>query len=236
MSPLQELNCANCGATLAIDAPKGRVIDCEYCGTSFRVPSSLTPQPELGDLILGADFRDPEVPGWVIPYKDKIQFKNDQGPELWANFEPADVIYPAIRTPGSFDDFDISVTIRFIEGNYEQMSAGFELRYGDIGDYVFRISAQGTFQIGWHKEKEWGDTLVKWTTHPNLRTEIGDANRLRVALQGEKIRVYLNGVLATSLRDNRFESGLIRVIVSPGYEKPNTVVAYSDLQLRETAS
>lgn len=98
----------------------------------------MTPQPELGDLILGADFRDPKVPGWLISYEDKVKFKNDPGPELWANFEPADVISPVIRTPGPFEDFDIGVTIRFIEGNYEQISAGLELRYGDEGDYAFR--------------------------------------------------------------------------------------------------
>jgi len=195
----------------------------------------MTPQPELGDLILGADFRDPKVPGWIISYEDKVEFKDDDIPELWANYEPADVIFPVIRTPGPFDDFDISVTIRFIKGNIDQISAGFELRYGDEGDYVFRISAQGTFQIGWHKEKEWGETLMSWTKHPNLRTEMGDPNRLRVVMQGERIRVYLNGVLATSLRDDRFSSGLIRVVISPGSDKPNTVVAYSDLQLREIA-
>ncbi len=195
----------------------------------------MTPQPELGDLILGADFRDPKVPGWVISNEDKVEFKNEQGAELWANFEPSDMISPVIRTPAHFDDFDIGVTIRFIKGNYEQISAGLELRYCDEGDYVFRISAQGTFQVGWHKQKEWGDTLMRWTNHPKLRTEMGDANRLRVVMRGNQIRVYLNGVLATSLRDNRFSSGLIRVVISPGYEKPNTVAAYSDLQLREIA-
>lgn len=233
MSPLQELNCVNCGAVLAVDRTKGAVVSCEYCGTSARVPSTMTPQPELGDLILGADFRDPTVPGWVISYKDNVEFKDDEGPEIWAEFAPDDVIYPVIRTPGPFDDFDIGVTIRFIKGNYEQVSAGLELRYGDDGDYVFRISAQGTFQVGWHKEKEWGDTLMSWTTHPNLRTEMGAPNRLRVVMRGNQLRVYLNGVLATSLRDDRFPSGLIRVVISPGSDKPNTVVAYSDLQLRE---
>ncbi|MBL6980620.1 MAG: hypothetical protein ISR58_05450, partial [Anaerolineales bacterium] len=220
MSPLQELNCVNCGAIVAVDRPKGAVVSCEYCGTSFRVPSTMTPQPELGDLILGADFREPKVPGWIISYEDKVEFKNEHVPELWANFPPADVISPVIRTPAPFDDFDVSVTIRFIKGNYEQISAGLELRYGDEGDYVFRISAQGTFQIGWHKEKEWGDTLMSWTSHPNLRTEMGDPNRLRVVLRGERIRVYLNGVLATSLRDDHFSLGLIRVVISPGSDKP----------------
>jgi hypothetical protein len=234
MPGMQAMSCANCGATLYVGDFRSNIIECQYCGTSFREAASLTPQPEMGDLILGADFRDPKVPGWVISFEDKVEFKNDPDPELWATFTPGDVIYPVIRTPGIFDDFDVGVTIRFMEGSHDHISAGFELRFdGDKGDYVFRISAQGTFQVGWHKAKEWGDTLVGWTTHPSLRTEMGAANRLRVVLQGNKIRVYLNGVLATSLRDERYSSGLVRVVVSPYSKKPNTVVAFSDLQLRE---
>jgi len=39
-----------------------------------------------------------------------------------------------LRTPGPFDDFDVSVTIRFIKGSYEHISAGLELRSGiDFG-------------------------------------------------------------------------------------------------------
>jgi len=189
----------------------------------------------MGDLILGADFRDPKVPGWVISYEDKVEFKDDVVPELWATFTPEHAIFPVIRTPGIFDDYDISVTIRFIEGSYKHISAGFELRSGDHGDYVIRISALGTFQVGWHNKKEWGGTMIDWTNHPDLKTEMGDANRLRAVLQGNKIRVYLNGVLATSLRDDHFSSGLVRVVVSPYSKKPNTVVAFSDVQLREVA-
>ena len=61
-----------------------------------------------------------------------------------------------LRTPGPFDDFDVSVTIRFIKGSYEHISAGLELCSGDGGDYVVRISAQGTFNVGWHAKTEWG--------------------------------------------------------------------------------
>lgn len=233
MSQLEELTCANCGGAIAGEHIAGNIVSCRFCGTSFRVPTSMTPEPEMGDLILGADFRDETVPGWIISNPDKIEFKSDPGPELWATFAPDDMIFPVVRTSGPFDDFDIGVTIRFIKGKYDYVSAGLELRYGDEGDYVFRISAQGTYQVGWHQEKEWGGTLLDWTSHPALKTEAGGANRLRVVLRGNQIRVYLNGVLATSLRDDRFSSGLIRMVISPARKGPKTVVAYSDLQMRE---
>jgi len=153
-------------------------------------------------------------------------------PELWAKYPKSDRIHPVLRTPAPFDDFDASVTIRFIDGRYEQINAGFELRFSDDGDYVIRISGQGTFSVGWHKETDWGDHVVKWTKHPILKTEMGEANRLRVLMKGDRIRVYINGVLATLLRDDRYSSGLVRVVVSPGNDS-GIEAAFSALQLRE---
>jgi len=80
-------------------------------------------------------------------------------PELSAKNPKLDSIQPVLCTPAPFDDFDASLTIRFIDG-YEQISAGFELRFRADGDYVIRISAQRTFSVGWHKETDWGDHLV----------------------------------------------------------------------------
>jgi hypothetical protein len=41
----------------------------------------------------------------------------------------------------------------------------------------------GIQPIGWHKEKDRGGELVPWTYHPQLRTERGDANHLRVVMR-----------------------------------------------------
>ncbi|MBK9781874.1 MAG: hypothetical protein IPP55_17815 [Anaerolineales bacterium] len=45
------------------------------------------------------------------------------------------------------------------------------------------------------------------------------------------MRVYLNGVLATSLKDNRYKMGKLHVVAEPNGET-NLGVAYSDLQVR----
>ncbi len=186
----------------------------------------------MGDLMLGADFRDPQVPGWVVINQDKVEFKkNGKTPELQASFKASKKINPVLRTPGPFEDFDVSVTVRLIKGSHEHIAAGLELRYSELGDYVIRISAQQTYQVGWHDGFDWGGTLVKWTTQPVLR-DLGEPNRLRVIMRENRIRVYLNGVLSTSLRDDRYTTGLIRLVVS----STNSPVraAFSDLQLRET--
>ncbi|MCC7358891.1 MAG: hypothetical protein IT317_05410 [Anaerolineales bacterium] len=230
--PAQELNCANCGAAIDVRTVRGMVAACTYCGTSFVVPETMTPEPTMGNLLLGADFRDPELPGWLVSTPDNLEFRPGSPAELWATFAASDLIHPVIRTPGPLDDFDAGVTIRFISGVHDYVSAGFEVRSWDTGDYVVRISAQGTFNIGWHEKGAWGGDLVPWAAHPALRGNWGDRNRLRVVMRGEQMRVYLNGVVAASLRDGRFPAGRLRVMVGPGKAGAATV-AYSDAQIRE---
>lgn len=232
MNLLHELSCANCGAPVRVMAMRGSVVSCDICHASFRIPTSLTPEPDLGELLLGADFREPDAPGWVLINRDRLEFRPGAPAELWATFAPSDRIHPILRTPGPFDDFDVSVTIRFIKGPYEHASAGLELRSGDEGDYVVRISAQGTFNVGWHAKTEWGGPIVNWTDHPSLKSRMGEPNRIRAIMRGQQIRLYINGLICASIRDSRFHAGFIRLVVSPSSQDALTV-AFSDLQLRE---
>ncbi len=232
MNMFAEIQCANCGAAIEPSAAQGNIVTCGYCGTTFRGAGSLTPQPQMGDLLLGADFRDPTAPGWILSTPEHMEFRPGSPAELWATFPASDLIHPVVRTPGPLEDVDASLTIRFIEGSREFVSAGFEFRAWDAGDYVARISAQATFSLGWHQQNTWGGDLIGWTSHPALRPNPGEANRLRVVARGEQLRIYLNGVLAASLRDGRFGHGRVRVVVAPGAQI-RAVVAFSDLQLRE---
>ncbi len=228
---ITELTCANCGAPIDPASIRGDRAVCGYCGIAFRVPVSYTPEPDLGDLLLGADFRDPAIPGWIISIPDNLEFRPGSPAEAWVNLPASDLIHAVIRTPGPFDDFDVGVNVRFISGVLDQVSAGLEVRSWDPGDYAIRISAQGTFNIGWHDKNAWGDHLVPWSNHPALRANWGDLNRLRVVMRGDGLRVYFNGVLAAALRDDRFSMGRIRVILAPG-KGGDAVVAFSDVQIR----
>lgn len=232
MPKLQELTCANCGAAIDVRTVRGMLAACGNCGASFRVPTSMTPEPSMGDLLLGADFRDPEAPGWVLTKPENLEFRPGSPAEVWANYPASDLIHPIVRTPGPFDDFDVSLTMRFISGTYDYVSAGLELRSWDAGDYVVRLSAQGTFSVGWHQKADWGGDLLAWASHPALRSNWGDANRVRVVLRGALMRLYFNGVLAATLHDTRFPSGRIRVVLSPG-KMGAAVVAFANLQVRD---
>ncbi len=73
---------------------------------------------------------------------------------------------------------------------------------------------------------------MTWANHTALRAGMNETNRLRVICDGERFRVYLNGVLATSFKDDHFKRGKLYLAVVPT-EKSNLDIAFSDLQLRE---
>lgn len=104
------------------------------------------------------------------------------------------------------------------------------------GGYGVYISPIGSYNIGYFMLDTKGDfkwnNLMDWTYHASLRKGINTTNRLRVIFDGERMRVYLNGVLATSLKDNRYKMGKLHVVVEPNGET-NLGIAFSDFQVRE---
>jgi hypothetical protein len=214
---------------MVTDVSAGGIATCNFCGASFQVRVKDTDELRQGSLLLKATFETAEAPGWSISYPDHVNFKPG---ELWMTHPASDLMHPVLRTPGHYDDIDVSATIRFVDGAYEKVHAGIEVRSGDDGDYIISLSPQGTYRVGWHNKTEWGGSLVPWTTHPELRTGLGLPNRLRVVMQGERLRVYVNDILASSVRDDKLKSGMVRLMMFPSKDAPATV-AFSHVELRE---
>ena len=234
---MKALTCPNCGAALSAAALKNDLATCEFCGTTFRMSRTVTPEPDMGDLLLGADFADSTLPGWEIIRDGEISFHKGNPPELRGLYKPRINSYYVLISSGFLDDFDASVTIKFTEGDEKLITAGFFPRMTHNGGYAVYISPLGQYNIGYFTKEttsadlKW-NTLVDWTSHASLRKGKDVTNRLRVIMHGEKMRVYLNGVLATSLKDSRYKMGKLHVVAEPNGET-NLGVAYSDLQVRE---
>ncbi|MGQ0600125.1 MAG: hypothetical protein ACT4QE_00350 [Anaerolineales bacterium] len=227
--PTRQILCPNCAAPMVSDVAAGGITTCRFCGATFQVHVKDTDELRHGSLLLSADFAAAEAPGWSLSYPDMVTYKPG---ELWMTHPASELIHPVLRTPGRYDDVDVSVTIRFIDGSYDHIHAGMEVRSGDEGDYVISISPQGTYRVGWHNKNEWGGNIVPWTTHPELRTGMGLPNRLRVVMYGDRLRVYLNDILASSLRDTKLTSGAVRLVMLPSKHGPSTV-AFARIELRE---
>jgi hypothetical protein len=183
----QPIVCPNCGA--AIPATDVRLMDiaqCTYCNTSFRVPRTLTPEPDLGDLLLGADFNTvSDIPGWQKLNPERTRMLYGPPPELLAELPASELVHYVLQSSGLFEDFDVSVGIRFMDGALNYIRAGLVLRYNpNQGGYVFFISPQRTYMIGFYHYVEdkiaWGGELINWTEHTALRHGFDVVNRLRV--------------------------------------------------------
>jgi len=234
---MKALTCPNCGAALSAAALKNDPVTCEFCGTSFRISRTATPEPDMGDMLLGADFANETLPGWEIIRDGEMSFHKGNPPELRGLYKPRLNSYYVLISSGFLDDFDSGISIRFTEGDEKLITAGLYLRINNEGGYAVYISPLGQYNIGYFtvdttsNNFKW-NTLVDWTSHASLRKGKDVTNRLRVIMDGEKMRVYLNGVLATSLKDNRYKMGKLHVVAEPNGET-NLGVAYSDLQVRE---
>ncbi len=235
----QSIVCPNCGA--AIPPSDVRLMDiaqCTYCKTSFRVPRTLTPEPDLGDLLLGADFNTvSDIPGWQKLNPERTRMLYGPPPELFAEFPASELVHYILQSSGLFEDFDVSVGVRFMDGALNYIRAGVVLRYNsNQGGYVFFISPQRTYMVGFYQYVEekisWGGELIGWTEHTALRHGFDVINRLRVVVYGEQCRIYFNGVLASALRVDKFNIGQVRLGLEPTVNS-SAAVSFSDLQLRE---
>ncbi len=233
---MKALNCPNCGAALPARSLIDDIAACEFCGTSFRIPKSLTPEPYMGDLLLGADFSQRINPGWELVNEDKLTFHKGPPAELRGKFKPQVNSYYALKSSGFLDNFDVSATIRFLDGDKEWIRAGFFFRHTTEGGYGIMVSVQASYTFGYVAKDENGDLLfykiMPWAYHTALRSGNNEFNRLRVICNGDNFRIYLNGVLATSFQDDKFKMGKFYLAAEPS-EKSSIEVGFSDLQVRE---
>jgi len=232
-------NCPNCGATLPASAFSSEVVTCQYCNTTFRMSRTPTPEPDMGNLVLAADFNQDPIPGWGFPNKDKVELIKGAVPELRARFPPQGGLYYPLNSSGYFDNIDASVSIQFYEGNLDTIDAGLVLRYRkDVGSYCVLITPLGTYTLGMYQKGTSTDgamdwkTIMTWTRHSAIRKGLNQVNRLRVIANGDRLRIYLNGVLATSIHDDHFDEGEVLLAIEGG-EKSAIDVGFTDLQLRE---
>jgi hypothetical protein len=233
---MKALSCPNCGAALPADAAKKDVVSCEFCGTSFRLSKTLTPEPDMGDLLLGADFSQKTMPGWETVNDDMLNFHKGPPAELRGKFKPQVNSYYMLKSSGFLDNFDASAAIRFLDGDKEWIRAGFYFRYTTEGGYGIMVSVQASYTFGYVAKDEKGELLfykiMPWAYHTALRPGNNELNRLRVICNGSTFRIYLNGVLATSFQDDKFKMGKFYLAAEPS-EKSSIEVGFSDLQVRE---
>src|SRR3954468_17113022 len=137
----RSLSCERCGASVPLAG--GRFAACPYCGQLYDL--SDAGGPRRGELLLGADFRDPELPGWRVYQKEHLQFGSGGLPRLVGEFAKRENSTWLLESQGSFDNIDATMTLTFLDVRdvTKQCRLGFELRSNEEGHYCVDISPKG---------------------------------------------------------------------------------------------
>ncbi|MCX6056144.1 MAG: hypothetical protein NTZ74_14775 [Chloroflexi bacterium] len=233
----QFFDCSICGAPVELPLAHTTICDCPYCGRSVQVPAALNPYLSRGKLLQRVDFNDPRLPGWEQVHPENQKLVPGNPVELQANYPPSDLVHYILKTSGFFEDLDAAVTIRFLEGDCGLISAGMFLRYQDgSGGYCILISAQSSYVLGCYETPPGGElvwkTIMDWKSHSALLAGLNQSNRVRMVALGSHLKVYLNEMLATSIRDDLYQKGQFHLAAEPG-NKSSISVAFSNLELRE---
>ena len=230
---LQALTCERCGA--AVQFLNERLVACPYCGQVYNL--SEVEAPSLGELLLAADFRDPDVPGWWLYQRESLRVGEGGRPWLFGDFRKFEKARWIIESHGSFDNVDASVTITFLEVEdvTKHCRLGLALRWTEEGRYGANIAPEGNYSAGAYDNradagKRWR-MFVNCASHPALRAGVGVANRLRVVAHDDRLRVYINGALASSVRDAKFTNGTVGIVLENSGS--DVKFALSELELRE---
>jgi len=229
------LRCSHCFAPYP-PGVSGRVT-CSYCGTTSASVGQAPADEAAGSVILRADFNQPNPPGWNAWTTQTYQRTINPGPppEFIVRFPPGSsrTTHVVLASGGVFDDVDVSVSIRFLEGTPEA-TAGVQLRGSTPGSYCTSFNSQGKFWA-WYVD---GNTLgakthsfVAGTVQPALHAGHYALNRLRIVAREDRIRVFHNGVLSSSVRHGALRTGTVKVSIGPSGGP--VVVGFSDLVVRE---
>ena len=157
MSLIQSLACPNCGYPFPTTIVPGSIIQCAACHSTFSMPATLTPEPDLGNLLLAADMRGPEIPGWKSSSWVKAEFTQYNGIAEWQVTmapEPNHQTDFLLCTPGILDDFDTCATFRFLSGDEKNYFAGFDLRARSLPPVG--LSQQPATDVFWRRRIIWG--------------------------------------------------------------------------------
>jgi hypothetical protein len=231
-SSLRSLTCNCCGAPLHLT--DARFTACPYCGQAFNL--SELRGARQGELLLGADFRDPDVPGWKVYHKENLRIGEGGLPQLVGTFQKQEGPTWILETRGSFDNIDVTATLSFVkvEDITKHCRLGFDVRWTEEGHYNADISPKGNYCVASYvkadAENRW-HMFVDCELHPALRSGVRVANRLRVVAYNDHLRVYINNVLASSVRDSRYTYGTIGLVLENS--GADVVFVVSDLEVRE---
>jgi hypothetical protein len=126
---------------------------------------------------------------------------------------------------GTYSDAAIEVETT-LDGP-EVSAAGLIFHYQDDNNfYMFRVAGDKSYALDLYKDNE-QKHLIEWTDEPSINGP-GDINKLRVEMNGDLIRLYVNDKLLDEVSDGTFTRGKLALLTST-FDDPNATVKFDNL-------
>ena len=234
MSSTGAVVCAHCGApgSAIAGAP---IFQCRFCGreTSLQLPLA----ERRGALIAAGDCRGPTVGGWLFdrrqppPDGEWLECRPGPVPELRVTL-PAKKATTILWLSGAFDDVDLAMWVRFATTVSADALIGFRFRMGpkNEGGYGARLWSDGAWGLDWVEGNEHKGYLAAGRRPPQGWGPPPAPNFFRVVASGSRLRMYIGGVLVSSLHDTRYTQGLVNIRVAAGDAPLDLMIANLDLR------
>jgi hypothetical protein len=219
-------------------------VRCAYCGTTTVLASLAneagpTSTEGAGPVILRAELGQPKPAGWKdwVPTSYQRTFHPHPGApsEMRVQFPAGSskTTHVVLESGGMFDDVDVTASFRFLAGTPDA-SAGIQVRGGPSGSYVTSFNSHGLFWA-WYVD---GNNLqakthpfVSAVSQPALHKGQGVLNQVRLVVRDDRVRVFHNGVLSTSVRHTALQTGTVKISVNP--QGGPVLLGVSSLVVRE---
>lgn len=202
------MKCPNCGAPADLHAPAMGPRLCSYCRAPLPAPSDRS-RP-----LLALDPAGASLAGWMAPNATMLSRSPGPPAELVGRFPACPKPWTIVRSEGTFDAFEVSATVRVIEGD-QRAKAGLYVRFNPAGTYMIVVSTIGTYTIAYVPVPTGpAVTLVDWSSAASLRQGLGAANELTVTCEGDRMTLAINGQAVAALRDGRSRYGAVELFAA----------------------
>lgn len=208
MTARETMKCPNCGAPFDPNAAATGARSCSYCRAPLPAPSGL------GRPLLALDPAGTSLAGWMAPHATMLSRSPGPPAELVGRFPASPKPWTIVRSEGTFDDCEVSATVRVLEGD-QRAKCGLYVRFNPAGTYMIVVSTIGTYTITYVPAPTGpAVTLVDWSSASSLREGLGAANELTVTCEGDRMTLAINGRQVTALRDGRSLYGAVEVFAA----------------------
>ncbi len=198
------------------------------CPASIAASTGVTPttstQQFTADVLLHDDFAEPDNSRLQVATSSNVRYALDNGAYLVAVQSAPLLVWS--RTNQRYHNSVVQVDAVLAAGA-SATASGLIFRYQDDHNfYLFHVAYNGYYRLERLYENQ-TTVLIDWTPSPAIDPA---HNTLRVALQDERMTLFVNGRKLDETLDTTFRQGDVALAVQT-FEQGSAAVCFDNLQI-----